>query len=66
MPHDRFILTVPDQVILLYQVDVGDIVPHLLPQSSKCEYRTIELAEDNLQTMMWKVLDQFGQESTYN
>ena len=31
MPHDRFILMVPDQVILLYQVDSGVIVPHLAP-----------------------------------
>ena len=29
MPHDRFILMVPDQVILLYQVDAWVIVPHL-------------------------------------
>ena len=52
MPHDRFILMVPDYVILLYQVDGGVIVTHLLPQNFKCQYRNIELAENNLQMMM--------------
>ena len=37
MPHDRFILMVPDQVILLYQVDAWVIVPHLAAQSVSTE-----------------------------
>ena len=47
-------------------MDAGVIVPHLLPQNLKCQYRNIELEENNLRTMMWKVLDQCGQESIYN